>query len=339
MADRIKLSVLVRTYNHDRFIDKAISSVLLQDTNFEYEIVVGDDCSTDKTREHLNRIKSSNPEKVRLILHEEQVGPRNNLDITLQACNGEYIALLDGDDYWTSRDKLQKQVAFLDNNSFSPMSCHNCMLVYENPKFVSKPLNIVLKDSFLSVEQLIEFSPALSSTTVFRRSAALHVKDLPHILLRDKAFAVALAHRHGPIGYYSDVMSAWRIHGGGVLNSKYKLPAIERRINSHNNQIDFYEAIDEYLDYRYHTHIAFLVTKRHYSLAWSYIKKRSWQESYTQVKKGWCAARIPGDKTSFTSIGIAIKLLWKSIAYYLNMDVNERSRVHEHTRAAESSSV
>lgn len=104
------------TYNHEKYIAQAIESALMQDTNFDYEIVIGEDCSTDRTREIVTGLQKKYPSKFRLLLHEKNLGMIPNFVQTLNACSGEYIAILEGDDYWTDPLKLQRQVDFLEAN-------------------------------------------------------------------------------------------------------------------------------------------------------------------------------------------------------------------------------
>lgn len=111
-GNRMKVSVLMITYNHEKFIAQAIDSILMQQVNFDYEIVIGEDCSTDGTRAIVIQYQKEYPDKIRLLLPEENLGMHKNFVQTFRACQGEYIALLEGDDYWTSPRKLQKQVDF-----------------------------------------------------------------------------------------------------------------------------------------------------------------------------------------------------------------------------------
>jgi glycosyltransferase involved in cell wall biosynthesis len=110
----MKLSVAMITYNHERFIGQAIESVLAQKVNFEYEIVVGEDCSTDGTRAIVTDLSRRYPSRIVPLLRERNLGGPRNFHGTLAACRGQYVALLEGDDYWTCTNKLQKQVDFLD---------------------------------------------------------------------------------------------------------------------------------------------------------------------------------------------------------------------------------
>jgi len=129
---RPKVSVSVATYNHEKYIGRALDSILMQKVNFEYEIVIGEDCSTDHTREIVLSYKDRYPEKIRLLLHESNVGMLENLKQLVLECNGQYVAKLEGDDYWTDPQKLQKQVTFLDCHPDYVACAHNVHIVDEN---------------------------------------------------------------------------------------------------------------------------------------------------------------------------------------------------------------
>lgn len=111
-----KVSVCITTYNLEEYVAQTLESVLCQETSFDYEVIVGDDFSTDRTREILLQYKERFPNKIVLHFQKENVGVnRNDYDL-IHLAKGEYIAWCDGDDYWLTKDKLQKQVDILDAN-------------------------------------------------------------------------------------------------------------------------------------------------------------------------------------------------------------------------------
>jgi len=118
------VSVSVVTYNHVEYIKKCIDSILMQKTKFSFEILLGEDESTDGTREICLKYATKYPEKIRLFLHDRKnvifidgkPTGRFNFIYNLEKANGKYIALCDGDDYWTDPYKLQEQVEFLEAN-------------------------------------------------------------------------------------------------------------------------------------------------------------------------------------------------------------------------------
>lgn len=113
---RPMVSIGLMTYNHGPFIGKAIESVLMQEVNFPYELVIAEDCSTDNTREVILSYKEKYPNVIRLLLQDENVGMKQNSNDLRRACWGKYRANLEGDDYWIDPAKLQKQVDFLESH-------------------------------------------------------------------------------------------------------------------------------------------------------------------------------------------------------------------------------
>ena len=111
------VSVIVTTYNQEKFIRKAIDSNLAQETSFEYEIIIGEDFSTDGTRDICVDYSLKYPDIIRLLLHQKNVGMHQNAIQTLHLAKGKYIAFCEGDDFWTDPNKLQMQFALLENNS------------------------------------------------------------------------------------------------------------------------------------------------------------------------------------------------------------------------------
>lgn len=110
------VSVCMTTYNHEHYIGQAIESVIAQRVNFAIEIVIGEDCSTDSTLAVCRKYQSQYPEIIRIVASENNIGMHANYRRTIEACGGKYIAMLDGDDYFTDPDKLQMQVDALESS-------------------------------------------------------------------------------------------------------------------------------------------------------------------------------------------------------------------------------
>jgi glycosyltransferase involved in cell wall biosynthesis len=127
-------SIMVLSYNQEKYISQTIDSLLKQETSFAFEIVVGDDCSTDKTREILLTYQRQHPELLRLVPEAPNKGVVLNFRDTIKSCRGKYIGVCAGDDYWHDTLKLEKQVIFLEKNPdyglvFSDINCF-----FENDK-------------------------------------------------------------------------------------------------------------------------------------------------------------------------------------------------------------
>jgi glycosyltransferase involved in cell wall biosynthesis len=130
--DEIFVSIVILTYNHAPYIRQALDSVLIQNVNFKYEILVGDDCSSDGSQEILKAYERKYPHIFRLFLRENNIGATKNSFQLLHITRGKYIARLDGDDYWSDEYKLQKQIDFLNQRSEYIGCTHLCKVVDEN---------------------------------------------------------------------------------------------------------------------------------------------------------------------------------------------------------------
>lgn len=111
------VSVKMITYNHEPYITQAIEGVLIQETDFPIELVIGEDCSTDRTAQIVMEYQKKHPDIIRVITSEQNVGMKKNSLRTEKACRGKYLAYCEGDDYWHHPQKLQKQVDFLESNT------------------------------------------------------------------------------------------------------------------------------------------------------------------------------------------------------------------------------
>lgn len=125
------VSVIVLTYNHSAYIRQALDSILEQETTFDYEILVGDDASTDGTQEILIKYAERYPGRFRLFLREKNLGASRNAYELLTAARGKYLATCEGDDYWTDREKLEIQVKFLESHSQFIGCTHPFLIVDE----------------------------------------------------------------------------------------------------------------------------------------------------------------------------------------------------------------
>lgn len=112
----ILVSIVMLTYNHEKYVKQAIDSILMQEVSFDFEIVIGDDCSTDQTVNIIREYEYKHPQIIHLIARDKNIGVTKNLYDVCMACKGQYIAFLEGDDYWIDSQKLRRQIEFLQNN-------------------------------------------------------------------------------------------------------------------------------------------------------------------------------------------------------------------------------
>ncbi len=227
----LKVSILMITYNQESFISQAIDSVLMQKVNFDYEIVLGEDCSTDKTRNIVIDFQRRYPDKVRLLLREYNSGMMNNFIHTFQALKGQYIAMLEGDDYWTDPYKLQKQVDLLESHRNCSMTFHNVLVINEDDqtnepqKYYCRPMK-----TFYSLEDIVGGNFIHTCSVMYRSGL---VKELPkwfcEMPIGDWPLHVMHA-QHGFLGYIDEVLAAHRKHRGGRWSSKERIEILDKSI-------------------------------------------------------------------------------------------------------------
>src|ERR1700690_3713915 len=148
-----KVSVAMVTYNHEKYIAQAIESVLMQVANFPVELVIGEDCSTDDTRRLVKQYADQHRNLIRVLLPESNLGAHKNYAAVLSACLGEYIAYLEGDDYWTDATKLVRQVEMMDANPAMSFCFHR---VIEFDESQGKECGVVPVDDVSNFKDPVE---------------------------------------------------------------------------------------------------------------------------------------------------------------------------------------
>ncbi|WHF51427.1 glycosyltransferase [Chryseobacterium gotjawalense] len=220
MIDCPKVSVCIITYNHEKFIEKALSSIVMQKTGFPFEIIISNDCSTDITGDIIRNFISSNPfKRITYYNHDKNIGANANFIFVQKKALGQYIAFCEGDDYWLDDRKLQKQFDLLDSNNDISLCYTSRIVVDQYGALLSG--NHVPEKLWTSNEIALGTIPPLQS--VFSKNFALEfeefMKDHPYSYGSDKIYAYFLS-LQGEIISISDVTAAYRIHNGGIW-SKY----------------------------------------------------------------------------------------------------------------------
>ncbi|MBX2926541.1 MAG: glycosyltransferase [Saprospiraceae bacterium] len=231
------LSVCIFAYNHEKFITQAIESVLGQKTTFDFEILIGEDGSKDITPDIVKNYEIKYPEKIKVLFQDQSKkiyingNPtgRYNFITTLQTCRGKYIALLDGDDYWTDPLKLQKQVDFLEGNPSFSSVFSKIIEIDKNGAFI-KNIERVPKGVYnINTAYLLQQNVIHTCSFTFRKSI-IGEKEICYISKMPYGdvplFLVASC--FGPIFYINEIMSAYR-KDVGVMKS---IPKTKKPINS-----------------------------------------------------------------------------------------------------------
>jgi Glycosyltransferases involved in cell wall biogenesis len=212
-----KVSVAMITYNHEKFIGKAIESVLIQEIGAGVELVIGEDCSVDSTRSIVETYPARFPGVVRLVTSNENVGMMKNFVRTIEACRGDYIAFLEGDDYWTSKDKLRLQTAFLDEHPDCAL-CHHRVSYLDDAtgQIVSEFPPPQHRERRTAGSELVNRNFVQTCSLMIRRKAIPRLsKDFAKLKLGDWPICV-LASQNGWIGYIDQNMSVYRLHPGSA---------------------------------------------------------------------------------------------------------------------------
>ncbi len=240
----MKVSVKTITYNHEKYIAQAIESVMMQHVTFDYELVIGEDCSTDNTRNIVLAYRDRYPDKIRVLLADTNLGALNNSERTEAACRGEYVAYLEGDDFWTSSDKLQKQVDFLDNHPECSICFHNVNVLSDSQGQIIRQYCGTDQKEFTALEDILVANYIPTCSVMFRNRFIQKLPDwFAKLPMTDWPTHVMNA-QHGNIGYINEVMATYRVHDGGVWSRM----GYAERITAN---LRFYKEINRYLSYRY----------------------------------------------------------------------------------------
>lgn len=248
----MKVSVCITAYNHGEYIAQAIDSVLLQKTDFDFEIVIGEDDSTDDTRKIVKGYKEQYPDKIRLFLNDRKnviyidgrPTGRWNFMNNIRNAEGDYIALLDGDDYWTSPDKIQKQSDFLDNHPDCAMCFHAVRILFEGDgrsEHIAEPHG---RKNVYTLKDLLKGNFIYTCSVMFRNGLLPEFPEwFSRVAWADWPLHILNA-EHGDIGYIPEVMGTYRIHSGGIHSSKMEIDRVK-------GMIQIYPYINAHFDFRY----------------------------------------------------------------------------------------
>jgi glycosyltransferase involved in cell wall biosynthesis len=219
----MKLSVLLMTYNHAPFVEQAVRSVLDQRTDFPFEVVVAEDYSIDDTAAIVSRIEAAHPDRIRVLRRGRNLGIQANFIDAYSHCLGDYVATLDGDDYWTAPDKLQRQVDFLDRNPSYSFCFHNVRAISDRPGEDGKEVGAASEGregrTDFELEDLVKGNFVPFGSVVARNRLipefSSWIRDIPGI---DWIFGMLNA-RRGPFARVDGCLGVYRKHEGGAWTS------------------------------------------------------------------------------------------------------------------------
>jgi len=264
----MKLSVLIPTYNHESYIEDALQGVLIQKTDFDFEILIGEDESSDRTREICISYAKRHPKKIRLFLNERKnviyiqgkpTGRRNLINLHKEA-DGEFIALCEGDDYWTNPHKLQRQVNFLESRPDYAICFHPVNWLKEGRLFTSNRIPLSSREYYTAEDLFANDNFIRTCSVVYRNKFRGKFPEwLYEVPYGDVAIHI-LNSQYGKIGLINSIMAVYRVHKGGIYSG-------ENKIVNWLKSIQTYETIASRLGYvtesSYHKGVA----RIYYSIA------------------------------------------------------------------------
>ncbi|MGM9506783.1 glycosyltransferase [Larkinella sp. GY13] len=280
MAKTPLVSICSTTYNLEKYISEAIDNWLMQRTNFEFEIIICDDCSVDNTVAIVESYIQRWPDKITLFKTEQNLGMMSNYIRSIVAAQGKYIAICDGDDYWIDENKLQMQVDFLESNTDFVASLTNSIVLNDETKETkiaktlvwdeADSLDLLFHDDFN--KDNIDLSAGHVSTYLFRNHLIEKypdwfydddvITDFPLYLINSK---------YGKTKFFNTSTSVYRNRIGSHSFTWYGYLKIQR------SRIKMYKCINEYLEYRYEKRIKEIIAK-HYLNIFKYSLKNSQTE-------------------------------------------------------------
>ena len=248
-----KVSVAVITYNMEDYLCALLDSILKQKVDFPYEIVIDDDCSPDGSREIIQEYQKRYPDRIYPIYRNENVGGSRNMWGVLNRCHAQYIALLEGDDFWETEDKLQKQITFLDQHpEYIGMTCNSWCEHGKGPAFAdvmrkrTEPKVFSLND-FLTGRHFHDRLPSSTDTWVFRNflhdGGKYSLFYEAHNMIWDQSLALIL-YGKGYIYASPELVS----HHRNVVNSEgTNYQSVISRRNCLYEDSKMYKAMEKYI--------------------------------------------------------------------------------------------
>jgi len=242
------IDVIVPVYNHEDFIRQTLDSIVNQITEYKYRVIPSDDCSTDNSRAIIESYALRYPDKVFPIYQPKNIGAMPNSYTLHMATTSKYVAVCEGDDYWTDPYKLQKQVSFLENSPEYVMCFANADIIDKdgNPLPTEEHRPLLTKDEY-TIEDFIlsERHIAPTATLVYRNLLQKPLPEFYKTILSGDIYLVIMIAHHGKSKCLNDTLAIYRIHSGGITKS-------DLYINKGDEEkVILYKQLNKLLEYKY----------------------------------------------------------------------------------------
>lgn len=266
----VMVSVNCTAYNHERYIGDAIEGFLNQITLFDYEILIGEDCSTDGTRYIIENYMERFPGRIRLITSEANVGAGENTKRLVEASRGKYIALCEGDDYWTDPTKLQKQYDYMESNPQCSLCFHGASVFDMASNKITETIRPYRKSGISPIEDIIYGGGGFCATAslFFRKEAVVVLPEFfEHAHVGDYPLQMYLA-SEGYAYYIDEVMAVYRYGVEGSWNSQLneEKDKVANHIRVNEADIWLLEEFNRFTEMKYADIIEKAVRKREFQI-------------------------------------------------------------------------
>lgn len=299
------VSISVITFNHEKYIKKALDSFLMQKTEFPFEILIHDDASTDKTQDIIKEYEEKYPEIIRAICQEKNQYSQGFHNVSAYfnypRAEGKYIAFCEGDDYWIDPLKLQKQVSYMEAHPDCSLTIHGADLITESEEYIkdSRPFST---SKIVTMEEVVDARELFPSASMVFRSE--DGKNLPEFYYNapvgDIPLHLFLATR-GYVYYFDEKMSIYRLGGAGSWTTAIKAKENLEKKRQHNLALQkLFEEFNQYTEKKYENiveytknrlQLGYLLDGGRYKEAMSKKYKQVWDKELTGKEKIYVTVR------------------------------------------------
>ena len=251
--EEVKVTVLCTVYNHEKFLKQCLDGIISQETNFKYELIVNDDASSDSSPSILKEYAAKYPEIIRLVLQEENQYSKGKSicnEILFPKARGKYIAVCEGDDYWSDKTKLQKQYDFMEAHSECVMCVHNT--IKHDLMGIKKdvPFNTWKDKEYLSDYDIFFGWNVHTSSYFIRKEYFTFPKQFQKFWFGDY-IRLTYGKVSGAIGYLPFIMSVYNYNNKQGVTRQIKDTAVEKKIKRILERAVYLKLLDSYSDYKY----------------------------------------------------------------------------------------
>lgn len=256
--NNILVSISCITYNHEKYIEKAINSFLEQKTNFKFEILIYDDASTDNTQNIIKEYQKKYPEIIKPILSRENKYSKGLRRVTYlynhNRARGKYVAICEGDDYWIDEYKLQKQIDYMEKNKFCTLTFHNAIKLNDTTNmYEEKMIDTMIESKKMNAGEVLNLRFIPTASTIYKKSSMNNPpKWFFNSITGDLSCNLIVSSR-GYAYYFNEVMSVYRVGNCNSLMGRWKLEqnSINKKVNHINGYIELLNNFDKFTNNKF----------------------------------------------------------------------------------------